>query len=198
MWCVTALVWPVTSGLQVWNTCNTHMSPPSGSVLPQAELVFRQHGWRGRQRQSAAMLQGQLQSQLHVQTHTHRNMQYTPTAQSPSGIEDRTRSLDHPGVSVTGLTTVQLLEAEMHFLSSHHWQPWVLAVQLVQSVKRTHCSSALSAAEHTQGKADVHCVSVRSRGRSFSLTLLLDSDNQQLLCSSATRGEKASLQIDGD
>lgn len=49
---------------------NTHMSPPSGSVLPQAQLMFRQHGWRGRQRQSTAMLLGQLQCQLHTHTHT--------------------------------------------------------------------------------------------------------------------------------
>lgn len=34
------------------------------------------------------------------------------------------------------LTVVQLLEAEMHFLSSHHWQPLVLAVQLAQSENR--------------------------------------------------------------
>lgn len=32
----------------------------------------------------------------------------------------------------------------MHFLSSHHWQPWVLAVQLAQSEKRKHCSSERS------------------------------------------------------
>lgn len=43
-----------------------------------------------------------------------------------------------------GLTTVQLLEAEMHFLSSHHWQPRVLEVQLAQSEKRKHSSSELS------------------------------------------------------
>lgn len=42
------------------------------------------------------------------------------------------------------LTTVQLLDAEMHFLSSHHWQPRVLAVQLAQSEKRKHCSSDAS------------------------------------------------------
>lgn len=42
------------------------------------------------------------------------------------------------------LTTVQLLDAEMHFLSSHHWQPLVLAVQLAQSENRKHCSSVLS------------------------------------------------------
>lgn len=34
------------------------------------------------------------------------------------------------------LTEVQLLEAEMHFLSSHHWHPLVLAVQLAQSENR--------------------------------------------------------------
>lgn len=34
------------------------------------------------------------------------------------------------------LTELQLLEAEMHFLSSHHWQPLVLAVQLAQSENR--------------------------------------------------------------
>lgn len=42
------------------------------------------------------------------------------------------------------LTTVQLLDTEMHFLSSHHWQPRVLAVQLAQSENRKHCSSVLS------------------------------------------------------
>lgn len=47
------------------------MSPPPGSVLPQAQLMARQHGWWGGQRQSAAMLLGQLQSQLHTQTHSH-------------------------------------------------------------------------------------------------------------------------------
>lgn len=34
------------------------------------------------------------------------------------------------------LTELQLLDAEMHFLSSHHWQPLVLAVQLAQSENR--------------------------------------------------------------
>lgn len=29
-------------------------------------------------------------------------------------------------------TVLQLLLAEMHFLSSHHWHPFVLAVQLAQ------------------------------------------------------------------
>lgn len=51
-------------------------------------------------------------------------------------------------VEVRGLTTVQLLEAGMHFLSSHHWQPWVLAVQLAQSENRKQRSSELSA-RHT-------------------------------------------------
>lgn len=45
---------------------------------------------------------------------------------------------------VRRLTTVQLLEAEIHFLSSHHWQLRVLAVQLAQSENRKHCSSELS------------------------------------------------------
>lgn len=42
------------------------------------------------------------------------------------------------------LTEVQLLRAEMHFLSSHHWQPLVFAVQLVQSEKRWHLSSTVA------------------------------------------------------
>lgn len=42
------------------------------------------------------------------------------------------------------LTELQLLDAEMHFLSSHHWQPLVLAVQVVQSEKRKHRSSTVT------------------------------------------------------
>lgn len=34
------------------------------------------------------------------------------------------------------LTEVQLLKAEIHFLSSHHWHPLVFAVQLAQSENR--------------------------------------------------------------
>lgn len=34
------------------------------------------------------------------------------------------------------LTELQLLDAEIHFLSSHHWQSLVLAVQLAQSENR--------------------------------------------------------------
>lgn len=50
------------------------------------------------------------------------------------------------------LTTVQLLDAAMHFLSSHHWQPLVLAAQLAQSEKRKHCSSVLSGGGHSIGE----------------------------------------------
>lgn len=39
------------------------------------------------------------------------------------------------------LTEVQLLPAEMHFLSSHHWQPTVFSVQLLQSENLKHHSS---------------------------------------------------------
>lgn len=35
--------------------------------------------------------------------------------------------------SLFGHTTVQLLEEGMHFMSSHHWQSLVLAVQEEQS-----------------------------------------------------------------
>lgn len=48
--------------------------------------------------------------------------------------EHKTRSALTPPVGP--LTEVQLLEAEMHFLSSHHWHPLVLAVQLAQSENR--------------------------------------------------------------
>lgn len=48
--------------------------------------------------------------------------------------EHRMRSALAPPVGP--LTEVQLLEAEMHFLSSHHWHPLVLAVQLAQSENR--------------------------------------------------------------
>lgn len=70
------LLWPlitsqhnltcVSSEVPIWDY--THMSPPPGAVLPQAQLMAGQHGWRGGQRQSAAMLLGQLQSQLHTDT----------------------------------------------------------------------------------------------------------------------------------
>lgn len=46
--------------------------------------------------------------------------------------------------SAVTLTELQLLDAEMHFLSSHHWQPLVLAVQVVQSEKRKHRSSTVT------------------------------------------------------
>lgn len=50
------------------------------------------------------------------------------------GAEHKTRSALTPPAGP--LTEVQLLEAEMHFLSSHHWHPLVLAVQLAQSENR--------------------------------------------------------------
>lgn len=56
-----------------------------------------------------------------------------------------------------GLTTVQLLDVEMHFLSSHHWQPRVLAVQLAQSENRKHCSSVLSARETQKQISRLDC-----------------------------------------
>lgn len=56
-----------------------------------------------------------------------------------------------------GLTTVQLLDVEMHFLSSHHWQPRVLAVQLAQSENRKHCSSVLSARESQKQISRLDC-----------------------------------------
>lgn len=46
---------------------NTHMSLLSASVLPQAQLMFRQHRRRRRPRQSASTLLGQFQSQLQAQ-----------------------------------------------------------------------------------------------------------------------------------
>lgn len=50
------------------------------------------------------------------------------------GAEHKIKSALTPPVG--SLTEVQLLEAEMHFLSSHHWHPLVLAVQLAQSENR--------------------------------------------------------------
>ena len=58
------------------------------------------------------------------------------------GAEQKTRSALAPPVGP--LTEVQLLEAEMHFLSSHHWHPLVLAVQLAQSENRKHRSSTVT------------------------------------------------------